>query len=125
MDAILALGISPDKIIYANPCKSEVHIRCSAHVGVNLTTFDSEEEINKLRKCHPRTAALLRFKPLDESGSLCPLGLKYGALPEEVVPLLEHAREAGIHVSGVSFHVASNAAVYRWDVALDGTWHLI
>ncbi|XP_068645338.1 ornithine decarboxylase-like [Aristolochia californica] len=120
MDAILALGVSPDKIIYANPCKSEVHIRYSAHVGVNLTTFDSKEEINKLRKCHPKTTALLRLKPLDESGALHPLGRKYGALPEEVVPLLEHAREAGIHVSGVSFHVgsvASNAAVYRGAIA--------
>ncbi|XP_068640162.1 ornithine decarboxylase 1B, chloroplastic-like [Aristolochia californica] len=120
IEAVLSLDVSPDRIVYANPCKAEAHIKYSAHVGVNLTTFDSKEEINKLRKCHPRTAALLRLKALDDSGARCPLGPKYGALPEEIAPLLEAAREARINVVGVSFHVgsgASDAAAYRGAIA--------
>ncbi|KAG9442835.1 hypothetical protein H6P81_018689 [Aristolochia fimbriata] len=120
MEAVLSLGVSPDRIVYANPCKAEAHIRYSARAGVDLTTFDSGEEIKKLRKCHPGTAALLRLKAVEDGGARCPLGPKYGALPEEVAPLLEAAREARIDVVGVSFHVgsgASDVAAYRGAIA--------
>eukprot|EP00879_Flechtneria_rotunda_P022024 GHRR01023228.1.p1 GENE.GHRR01023228.1~~GHRR01023228.1.p1 ORF type:complete len:180 (-),score=58.86 GHRR01023228.1:422-961(-) len=37
----------------------------------------------------------------------CPLGLKYGANPEEAPKLLEMAANLGLAVMGVSFHVGS------------------
>ncbi|GMN42918.1 hypothetical protein TIFTF001_012129 [Ficus carica] len=52
----LALGVSPDRIIFANPCKLESHIEYAATVGVSVTTFDSvaedPEDIDKIfRSC--------------------------------------------------------------------------
>lgn len=41
IDTVLGLGVRPDRIVYANPCKAAAHIRYAATVGVNLTTFDS------------------------------------------------------------------------------------
>lgn len=38
------------------------------------------------------------------------LGVKYGALPEEVPELLKAAEAAGINVTGVSFHIGSGGA---------------
>ncbi|EEF52793.1 arginine/diaminopimelate/ornithine decarboxylase, putative [Ricinus communis] len=55
-----------------------------------------------------------------DDGARCPLGLKYGALPEEVVPLLQAAQAAGLKVVGVSFHIGSAAThsrAYRGDIA--------
>ncbi|BAT77647.1 hypothetical protein LR48_Vigan09g035600 [Vigna angularis] len=107
IEAVLSLGVSPDRIIYANPCKSESHIEHAATVGVNVTTYDSKDEVEKIRKCHPTCELLLRIRPPQESGARTSLGLKYGALPEEVPELLSVAHAAGLKVSGVSFHIGS------------------
>ncbi len=47
----MALGVSPDRIVYAHPCKPPKQIRWSATHGVNLTTFDTESELQKVRGC--------------------------------------------------------------------------
>ncbi|RZC14606.1 Ornithine decarboxylase [Glycine soja] len=113
IESVLSLGVSPDRIIYANPCKSESHIRYAASVGVNVTTYDSIDEVEKIRKCHPTCELLLRIKPPQDSGARTSLGLKYGALPEEVDELLQAAHEAGLKVTGVSFHIGSGGADTR------------
>lgn len=38
---VLALGISPDRIVFANPCKRPADIRAAAKEGVMLSTFDT------------------------------------------------------------------------------------
>ncbi|MCD7461830.1 Mitochondrial 2-oxoadipate and 2-oxoglutarate transporter [Datura stramonium] len=107
---VLSLGISPDRIIFANPCKPESDIIFGVKVGVNLTTFDSEEEVYKICKHHRKCDLLLRIKPMDDSNARCPMRPKYGALPEEVEPLLKTAQAARLTVSGVSFHTGSGDA---------------
>uniref|UniRef100_A0A0E0JZV2 ornithine decarboxylase n=1 Tax=Oryza punctata TaxID=4537 RepID=A0A0E0JZV2_ORYPU len=106
MEAVLALGVEADRVVYANPCKLESHLEYAASVGVDLTTFDSEEEVGKIKRCHPRCRLLLRIKAPDGDAK-ANLGTKYGAHREEVVPLLVAARRAGMPVVGVSFHVGS------------------
>ncbi|KAJ6736455.1 ORNITHINE DECARBOXYLASE-LIKE [Salix viminalis] len=113
IESVLSLGVSPDRIIYANPCKQESHIKYAASVGVNLTTFDAKEELDKIRKWHSKCALLIRIKGPDDSGARCPLGAKYGALPEEVTPLLQAAQAARLDVVGVSFHIGSGATHSR------------
>ncbi|KAK7310998.1 hypothetical protein RJT34_08834 [Clitoria ternatea] len=110
IEMVLSLGVSPDRIIYANPCKSESHIKYAASVGVNITTYDSKYEVEKIRKCHPKCDLLLRIKAPGDSGARSCLGLKYGALPEEVPELLQVAHNAGLRVTGVSFHIGSGGA---------------
>ncbi|XP_057974311.1 ornithine decarboxylase-like [Malania oleifera] len=110
IESVLALGVSPDRIVYANPCKEESHIKYAAAAGVNLTTFDSVCEVEKIRKWHPTCALLIRIRPPDDASARCPLGPKYGALPEEVEPLLRAAAAVNLAVTGVSFHIGSGAA---------------
>ncbi|XP_062199622.1 ornithine decarboxylase 1B, chloroplastic-like [Phragmites australis] len=116
IEAVLALGVQPRDIVYANPCKAEAHIEYASEVGVNLTTYDSEEEVAKVKRCHPKCELLLRLKGPEGGEVRVDLGTKYGALPEEVAPLLRAAQREGINVAGVSFHVGSGACrldVYR------------
>ncbi|KAF8700798.1 hypothetical protein HU200_034156 [Digitaria exilis] len=120
MDAVLALGVAADLIIYANPCKPESHIAYAASVGVNVTTFDSVEEVGKIKRFHPSCKLLLRLKVSDADEALLDLGTKYGALEEEVVPLLRAARSAGLEVTGVAFHVGSAVSrVGVYDAAVE------
>jgi ornithine decarboxylase len=50
---VLGLGVAPSRIIFANPCKATSHIQYAARCGVQLLTFDSEEELTKVAQHHP------------------------------------------------------------------------
>ncbi|CAO1628660.1 unnamed protein product [Parajaminaea phylloscopi] len=104
--AVLGLGVSPSRIIYANPCKAASFVRNAAANNIGLTTFDNIDELYKMKKFHPTCKLVVRILT-DDSKSACQLGLKFGA-PLDVVPkLLAKARELDLDVVGVSFHVGS------------------
>lgn len=102
----LPAGPSPDRIIFANPCKPASFVRKAHASGVDMMTFDNADELHKIKALHPRAKLVLRILT-DDSKSLCRLGLKFGA-PLDVCPsLLQTAKELGLDVVGVSFHVGS------------------
>lgn len=93
------VGVPTSSLLFANPCKMPGHIRHAAETGVDLTTFDSEGELHKLKELHPQTRVLLRIRA-DDPEAQCPLGVKYGAFVEDVPQLLQTARALGIQVAG-------------------------
>lgn len=107
--------VSPSRIIYAHPCKHPRDITYARQHGIIQTTFDSESELDKL---HDRLRnPLLRIK-IDNPNATVQLGLKYGADPHngEVTHLLKYARNRGIDLKGVSFHIGSanrDPTIYR------------
>lgn len=50
---VLSYGISPKKIIYANPTKSLNQIKYAREVGVAKMTFDSDDELHKVKDVYP------------------------------------------------------------------------
>ena len=106
IELVLSLGISPSRIIYANPCKAASFIRHAAACDVRLMTFDNFDELNKVARYHPRAQLVLRILA-DDEGSLCRFGTKFGAAAEVVPGLLKRAKELKLDVVGVSFHVGS------------------
>ena len=116
---VLSLGVDPARIIYANPCKAASFIRHAASAGVDLMTFDNFDELAKIRRHHSKARLVLRLLT-DDSGSLCRFGLKFGADLASARPLLMRARELGLNVVGVSFHVGSGCtkpSLYRDAIA--------
>lgn len=106
---VLDLGVRADRIIYANPCKAASYIRYAAKVNVHATTFDNAEELHKIAKFNPDADLYLRIVT-DDSGALCQLGLKYGAPLNTTTSLLKLAKELGLKVVGVSFHIGSGSS---------------
>ncbi|XP_028615403.1 ornithine decarboxylase 1-like [Grammomys surdaster] len=107
LEQVLNLGVAPSRIIFANPCKAISHIRYAASCGVQLLTFDSEEELIKLAQHHPGARLVLRIQT-QGSRSTFPLHTKFGACLEACGHLLQVARELGLAVVGASFHVGSD-----------------
>lgn len=97
---------SPDNIIFANPAKSCHDIRKAQEMGVRYVTFDNLEELDKLSLHMPSAKAVLRLATND-SAAVCAFSTKFGAHLEDVPELLRHAKELGVCVVGVSFHVGS------------------
>ena len=109
IDSVLKLGVDPSRIIYAQPCKTKSHIRHAAKVGVKQMTFDNADELYKVRELFPDAELFLRIIT-DDSSSLCRLSLKFGASLDSTMGLLKLAKELGLNVTGVSFHVGSGAS---------------
>lgn len=109
IQTILDLGVDPSRIVYAHPCKSASYLRYAGQVGVQMMTFDNEDELRKCKKHSPRAKLLLRIMT-DDSKSLCQFSIKFGTHMDSVLSLLKLAQKLELDVIGVSFHVGSGAS---------------
>lgn len=109
IDTVLKLGIEAEKIVYANPCKTNSFIRHAKASNVNLTTVDNVHELHKLARFHPECKILIRIMT-DDEGAQCRLSTKFGcSLTTAVESILPLAQRLGLSVVGVAFHVGSGA----------------
>ncbi|XP_061116106.1 ornithine decarboxylase 1-like [Conger conger] len=103
---VQSLGVDPSRIIYANPCKQMSHMKYASAHGVQMMTFDSVGELMKVAHCYENPKLVLRIA-VNDAGSMFAMSNKFGAKLERCPLLLEQARELGLDVIGVSFHVGS------------------
>ncbi|KAF1330824.1 Ornithine decarboxylase 1, partial [Globisporangium splendens] len=106
INAVLAHGVTPSDIIYANPCKQPSHIAYAASQSVDMMTFDSQDELTKIHRINPHAKLVLRLY-VDDTKAICRLGTKFGAMVHDVPAILSHAKSLNLDVIGVSFHVGS------------------
>ena len=106
MLAALKAGFTPDMMIHTHPCKTEQNLTSCYAEGLRWFTFDNANEIPKLTRHAPDANLLLRLA-VSSSSSLINLSAKFGAFEPDAVPLMLAAREAGLSVRGMSFHVGS------------------
>lgn len=117
IDRVLGLGITADRIIFANPCKAPAHLTHAMQVGVKLVTADSLEEMDKIAKYYPGCGVLLRITVCDSDSKL-PFSSKFGAglsianislgifflwsSDEDIVePILQHCLTLPLTIEGV------------------------
>ena len=106
VESVLNCGIDPKSIIFANCCKPNNFIRYAQSVGVDLMTFDNEDELIKIANLFHSARLVLRIKA-DDSHSTSKLGLKFGVEVSEFEYLLRKAKCLGLNVVGIAFHVGS------------------
>lgn len=107
---ILALGVGPERIIFANPMKPSSHLRYANSNNVKTMTFDSDTELHKIKKLCPDAKLVLRIRCEAEKAQ-CPLGKKFGCDPVEEAPrLIKIVRSMNMDLVGISFHVGSGCA---------------
>lgn len=115
MLALANYGIEAERLVYANPVKTPSGLTVAKKTGVYKFTFDSESEIGKMAKAIPGGTVLLRIR-VDNPQALVDLNKKFGAHPADAMRLLRMAREQGLDVAGLCFHVGSqstNVKAYR------------
>uniref|UniRef100_A0A3B3Z9V4 ornithine decarboxylase n=1 Tax=Periophthalmus magnuspinnatus TaxID=409849 RepID=A0A3B3Z9V4_9GOBI len=62
IEKVLSLGVTPDRIIYANTTKPQSHIRYGSAAGVDMMTFDCEEELLKISTSHSKANSRASLK---------------------------------------------------------------
>ena len=106
MEVVLAAGAPPERMIFANTIKPPEAIAAATKRGVDLMTFDSEYELDKMAEAAPGARSLVRIK-VSNIGSSAELSLKFGVLPADAIHMLIKAHRMGLVPTGVAFHVGS------------------
>ncbi|KAJ8710225.1 hypothetical protein PYW07_009591 [Mythimna separata] len=121
IELVTSIGVAPERIIFANPAKMASHIRYASAVGVDVMTFDSENELMKIKQLMPHARLVIRIR-CDAASAQFTLGVKFGCDPVTEAPsLLKLAAVLGLDIIGVSFHVGcgtTETAVYARAIAL-------
>lgn len=105
---VLKLGCKPSQIIYANPVKSIEYLLFAKEHNVELMTFDSIEELYKIKKYYPHAKIILRIKTHDIHSS-SKLSFKFGMEIHEAEYAIDTCIKLQLNLVGVSFHVGSNS----------------
>jgi len=107
---VLKQGVNPERIVFANPVKTKKFITYAAKQKVDLMTFDNVPELIKIKNLFPTARLVLRILPPQDFKVQCQLGNKFGCHPDDTYDLLVEAKNLGLNVVGISFHVGSGVA---------------
>ena len=106
VDLVEKAGIAPERCIHTHPIKRDKDIRKALDYGVTTFVVDNPDEIMKFRQYRDRVRLLLRLA-YGSADAMVDLSRKFGCDPESAIALLKTAAQAGVAVSGLSFHVGS------------------
>ncbi|XP_017128833.1 ornithine decarboxylase 2-like isoform X2 [Drosophila elegans] len=117
---VLGLGVSPERIIFAHPCRPVSHLEYAKEQMVVNGTVDNEYEVYKLHKHYPNSNLIVRFKS-EAKEALHFLGEKFGCnVKADAAALLLLAKALDLKVTGTSFHVGSGCSeVEAYDRAIE------
>ena len=102
------MGVDGNRMVYANPIKPVHGIETARQAGILYYMVDSEPEIEKMARVAPEASILVRVR-MQNPEALIDLNKKFGAEPSDVIRLLGKARDCGLNVAGLAFHVGSQA----------------
>lgn len=109
LEMVKAMGGDAETALYSNTVKPPAHIRHAYLGGVRRFGFDGEGELHKLAANAPGSQVYVRLR-VNDNHSLFPLSEKFGTSVDEACRLLVLARDLGLGVYGVTFHVGSQCA---------------
>ena len=119
IELLLAKGIEPNRIIFANTVKTTESLELASKNGVEITTFDCVGELDKIAKYHPRSKVLLRIK-VPNVNSVVDLSYKFGVDANSAADLFLQANKLGLTPLGVCFHVGSQCLnTVNYGIALE------
>jgi len=104
--AVMNITDDASRVVFANPVKMISQLKYARANDIDLMTFDSDQELYKIKVYHPYARLILRIK-VDDSGSKCRFGCKFGAELDDVPRIFEIAKALDIKIVGISFHVGS------------------
>ncbi|CAD7087905.1 unnamed protein product [Hermetia illucens] len=110
---IQALGVLPNRIVFANPVKRTSELLYARKHGIKRMTFDNECELHRVKKLFPDAELILRIRCDAKKAWFRGLGEKYGCDPKiEAFELIQSALSLNMKVIGISFHVGSGCLDY-------------
>ncbi|MDX9787057.1 MAG: type III PLP-dependent enzyme [Desulfobacterales bacterium] len=103
-----SLHLDPRRTVFTHPIKRDADIRKALRFGCTTFVVDNPLELEKFQVYRHRVGILLRvsFRGKD---AVVDLSKKFGCAPAEALHLINQARNMGIHIKGLCFHVGSQS----------------
>ncbi|XP_060948412.1 antizyme inhibitor 1b [Limanda limanda] len=105
MNLVLEHGVPPEHIILSGVCKQLAHIKYAAKNNIQYLVCENEAELAKISRLHPSAKLLLQ---LTTEAHAAETSMAIGSSLKSCRHLLEAAKEQGIEVVGVTFHIPSS-----------------
>jgi ornithine decarboxylase len=119
MDALLDIGVSPDRMSFGNIIKKVSHIEYAYEKGMRLFVSDSEADLRNLALAAPKSRVFIRISSEGADTADWPLSRKFGCHPDMAIDLLLLAQKLRLEPCGVSFHVGSQQRdIGAWDSSI-------
>ena len=119
LDRVLELGVKADRISYGNTIKKVKDIQYAYEKGVKLFATDSEMDLLNVMQHAPGARIYIRLLVEGAQSADWPLARKFGCSMEEVKRLISLAKQKGVDIYGISFHVGSQQRnILVWEYAL-------
>lgn len=107
LELVQSRGVPSEDIIFSGVSKQLSQMKYAAKNGVNLLVCDNEVELCKISRCHPNAKLLLQVS----TEAIChdnDMAMTFGCSLKDCRHLLERAKELGVQVVGVRFHIPSS-----------------
>ncbi|KAF7669343.1 hypothetical protein LDENG_00196550 [Lucifuga dentata] len=105
VNLVLEHGVPPENIILSGVCKQLAHIKHAAKNNIQYLVCDSEAELSKIFRLHPSAKLLVQ---LTTEAHVAETSMAFGCSLKSCRHLLEAAKELGVEVVGVTFHIPSS-----------------
>ncbi|KAF3833874.1 hypothetical protein F7725_025078 [Dissostichus mawsoni] len=102
---VLEQGVPPESIILSGVCKQLALIKYAAKNNVQHLVCENEAELSKISRLHPSAKLLLQ---LTTEAHAAETSMAFGFSLKSCRHLLEAAKDLGVQVVGVTFHIPSS-----------------
>lgn len=108
VDLVRQQGVDPKHCIHSHPIKRDSDISHALEFGCSVFVVDNPVELKKFVPYADQAQLLLRLS-FPNPDTKVDLSKKFGCRPEHALELLQQAKDLGLNVMGLSFHVGSQA----------------
>lgn len=119
IDIARSCGITGAQCIHTHPVKRDSDIRYALEYGIDTFVVDNIWELRKFIPYRDRAKILVRLS-IQNPHCVVNLSAKFGVAPAQAMDLVRAARDIGVNVDGISFHIGSqNENVLKYIEALE------
>jgi ornithine decarboxylase len=108
IQALLPFGVPANRMIHTHPIKAERDLETSVQLGVTSFVVDNLDELWKVAPYRHDITVMLRLAFVAPDAPI-DLSRKFGAQPADALHIMSVAKQMGITVDGLCFHVGSQA----------------
>ncbi|MDH5423759.1 MAG: type III PLP-dependent enzyme [Gammaproteobacteria bacterium] len=109
VDMVRDAGVPAQLTIHTHPIKRDSDIRHALEYGCTVFIVDNLNELEKFIPYNDQVEILVRLS-FRNAESYADLSKKFGCSPEKAIEIISYAKELGIRIKGLSFHVGSQTA---------------
>lgn len=109
IDLVNSRGVPAERTIHTHPIKRDADIRDALTYGCTVFVIDNMNELEKFIAYKDQVELLVRLS-FRNSESFADLSKKFGCSTQIALQLIECARDLGIRIKGLSFHVGSQTS---------------